>query len=151
MTDSYITIERDGPVALVRFDRKKNLNAFDEQLILELTEVARSFHNDLDTRAVVLTGTNDYFSAGADLEDLTKRNDPAIGDMERRQIFYRGVRLCEAWQAMPQVTVAAMERLAVNATVTALNYTASYADADQSQLGAASQDARTASERFNAR
>ncbi len=44
-----------------------------------------------------------------------------------------------------------IERLAVNATVTALNYTASYADADQSQLGAASQDALTASERFNAR
>ena len=256
MTDSYITIERDGPVALVRFDRKKNLNAFDDQLILELTDVARSFHNDLDTRAVVLTGAKDYFSAGADLEDLAKRNDPAIGDMERRQIFYRGVRLCEAWQAMPQVTVAAMERLAVgagvalplacdwrvmsescylyvpevkiglnlqwgalprlvnlvgparakricilcermdaqtalswglveevapdgeaaecalklaraaaempavavtmvkeavNATVTALNYTASYADADQSQLSAASQDARSASERFNAK
>lgn len=114
---SYVTIERDGPVALVRFDRKKNLNAFDQQLILELTDVARSFHEDVDTRAVVLTGSRDYFSAGADLQDLATRSDPALSDLERRRTFYRGVRLCEAWESMPQVTVAAMERLAVGAGV----------------------------------
>ena len=37
MSNSYVSIERRGPVALVTFDRKKNLNAFDGQLILELT------------------------------------------------------------------------------------------------------------------
>ena len=37
--------------------------------------------------------------------------------MERRQIFYRGGRLCAAWESMPQVTIAAMERLAVGAGV----------------------------------
>ena len=46
MTDPYVTVDRNGPVALVTFDRHKNLNAFDGQLILELTEVARSFHDD---------------------------------------------------------------------------------------------------------
>jgi enoyl-CoA hydratase/carnithine racemase len=117
MSTSYVTIEHDGPVALVRFDRKKNLNAFDGQLILELTDVARSFHDDLETRAVVLTGSKEYFSAGADLEDLASRNDPTLSDLERRQIFYRGVRLCEAWETMPQITIAAMERLAVGAGV----------------------------------
>ena len=90
MPEPYVTIERNGPLALVRFDRKKNLNAFDSQLILELTDVARSFHDDLGTRAVVLTGSTDYFSAGADLEDLASRNDPALSDLESRQIFYRG-------------------------------------------------------------
>jgi enoyl-CoA hydratase/carnithine racemase len=113
----YVTIEKSGSVAIVRFDRKKNLNAFDGQLILELTEVARSFHDDLTTRAVVLTGSEKYFSAGADLEDLASRNDPELSDLERRQIFYRGVRLCDAWESMPQITVAAMERLAVGAGV----------------------------------
>jgi len=117
MSTSYVSIDRNGPVALVRFDRKKNLNAFDGQLILELTDVARAFHDDLDTRAVVLTGSKDYFSAGADLEDLASRNDPGLSDLERRQIFYRGVRLCEAWENMPQITIAAMERLAVGAGV----------------------------------
>ena len=117
MSTSYVSTERDGPIAVVRFDRKKNLNAFDGQLILELTDVARAFHDDLETRAVVLTGSTEYFSAGADLEDMSSRNDPAISDMERRQTFFRGVRLCEAWESMPQITVAAMERLAVGAGV----------------------------------
>lgn len=117
MADPYVTVERDGPIALVRFDRHKNLNAFDGQLILELTDVARSFHDDLETRAVVLTGSRDYFSAGADLEDLGSRNDPGLSDLAKRQIYFRGVRLCEAWEAMPQITIAAMEKLAVGAGV----------------------------------
>jgi len=117
MNLDYVTVERDGPVALVTFDRHKNLNAFDGKLILELTDVARSFHDDLETRAVVLTGSKNYFSAGADLEDLASRNDPSTSDLEKRQIFFRGVRLCEAWEAMPQITIAAMERLAVGAGV----------------------------------
>ncbi len=43
MTYDYVTIERHGPVALVTFDRKRNLNAFDSKLVLELTDVARHF------------------------------------------------------------------------------------------------------------
>ncbi len=117
MSEPYVTIERNGPVALVTFDRHKNLNAFDGQLIEELTEAARSFHDDLDTRAVVLTGSKDYFSAGADLEDLASRNDPSITDLEKRRTYFRGVRLCEAWEAMPQITIAAMEKIAVGAGV----------------------------------
>ncbi len=117
MAYDYVTVERNGPIALVQFDRHKNLNAFDGQLILELTDVARSFHEDFDTRAVVLTGSKDYFSAGADLEDMATRNDPNLSDVERRQSFYRGGRLCEAWESMPQITIAAMERLAVGAGV----------------------------------
>ena len=57
MTKAYVSIERNGPVAVVRFDRGRNLNAFDGQLTLELTDAARSFHGDFETRAVVLTGT----------------------------------------------------------------------------------------------
>ncbi len=117
MSESYVTVQRDGPVAVVTFDRKRNLNAFDGQLILELTDVARSFHDDLETRAVVLTGSKDYFSAGADLEDLAARDDPEVSELQKRHTFFRGVRLCEAWEAMPQITIAAMERLAVGAGV----------------------------------
>jgi len=94
MTYDYVTIERTEPVATVTFDRKKNLNAFDSKLILELTDVARHFQEDLDVRALVLTGSRNYFSAGADLEDLGTHN--ALGDVARRESFYRGERLCEA-------------------------------------------------------
>lgn len=115
MTDPYVSIEKEGPIATVTFDRHKNLNAFDGQLILELTEVARSFHDDLETRVVILTGSKDYFSAGADIEDLSARS--AGTDVEKRQTYFRGVRLCEAWESMPQITIACIEKLAVGAGV----------------------------------
>ncbi len=83
MSDSYVSVRRDGPVALVSFDRKCNLNAFDSQLILELTDVARSFHDDLETRAVVLTGSREYFSAGADQSQLAVASADARSALDR--------------------------------------------------------------------
>src|SRR6185436_16902229 len=66
MASSYVTIDKQGPVAVVRFDRRENLNAFNQQLVRELTEVAATFHDDLDTHYIVLAGAAEAFSAGAD-------------------------------------------------------------------------------------
>jgi enoyl-CoA hydratase/carnithine racemase len=114
---SYVTIDRQGPVAVVRFDRKENLNAFNQQLVRELTEAARTFHDDLDTHAVVLAGADEAFSAGADLKDAASWQLADKTDMQRRHRFYAGVRLCRAWEEMPRITIAAMERMAVGAGV----------------------------------
>jgi enoyl-CoA hydratase/carnithine racemase len=111
-----VEIEPRGAVSIVRFDRKCNLNAFNQDLILELTEVARRFQDDLETRAVVLSGAANTFSAGIDLKDA-KTWAPIDDEVALRERFYRGVRLCKAWEEMPQVTVAAMEGLAVGAGV----------------------------------
>ncbi|MGE0699465.1 MAG: enoyl-CoA hydratase/isomerase family protein, partial [Hyphomicrobiaceae bacterium] len=83
---------------------------------LELTHVARSFHDDLTTQAVVLAGAPNAFSAGFDLK-ATDGWPSAKDDLERRHRAYNGVRLCKAWEEMPQITIAAMERLAVGAGV----------------------------------
>lgn len=114
---SEVTIERNGPIAVVRFDRKGSLNAFSQSLIGELTKVARSFHDDMQTQAVVLAGSPHAFSAGIDLKDPANWQTAAMSDLERRQRFYSGVRLCKAWEEMPQITIAAMERMAVGAGV----------------------------------
>jgi enoyl-CoA hydratase/carnithine racemase len=116
MSYRNVTIERRGAVALVRFDRGGNLNAFNQETILELTDVARAFQDDLETRAVVLTGTAKAFSAGIDLKDPATWAQPE-SDLALRNRSYRGVRLCKAWEDMPQVTIAAMEGLAVGAGV----------------------------------
>ena len=112
-----VTIERQGPVALVRFDRKGARNAFNQQTILELTDVARRFQDDLETQAVVLTGTREAFSGGIDLKERASRAVTAGTDLELRQVYYRGVKLCQAWEDMPQITVAAIEGMAVGAGV----------------------------------
>lgn len=112
-----VTIEKSGPVALVRFDRKGARNAFNQETILELTDVARRFQDDLETQAVVLTGTREAFSGGIDLKERASRAVTAGSDLELRQTYYRGVKLCQAWEDMPQVTVAAIEGMAVGAGV----------------------------------
>lgn len=112
-----VTIEKQGPVALVRFDRKGARNAFNQQTILELTDVARRFQDDLETQAVVLTGTRESFSGGIDLKERASRAVTAGSDLELRRTYYRGVKLCQAWEDMPQITVAAIEGMAVGAGV----------------------------------
>lgn len=117
MTEDLVQIERRGAVALVRFDRKENLNAFNQALVLEMTAAARSFHDDVETQAIVVTGAANAFSAGADLKDAASWEVEGMSDVARRQRFYRGVRLCEAWEQTPQITIAAIEGMAVGAGV----------------------------------
>ena len=38
-----------------------------------------------------------------------------MSDLEKRELFYRGVRLCQAWEDMPQVTVVSIEGMAIGA------------------------------------
>jgi enoyl-CoA hydratase len=108
-----VTVDHGGPVATVTFDRKGSLNAFNQATILELTDVARRFQDDLTTQAVVLSGAPNAFSAGIDLKDPATWEE--LDDVALRQRFYRGVRLCQAWEEMPQITVTAMEGMAVGA------------------------------------
>ena len=108
-----VTIGHDGPVATVTFDRHGSLNAFNQEMILELTDVARAFQDDLETQAVILSGSPTAFSAGIDLKDSATWE--TADDVAMRRRFYRGVRLCQAWEDMPQITIAAMEGLSVGA------------------------------------
>jgi enoyl-CoA hydratase/carnithine racemase len=62
---SALRIERDGPVLRVTIDKPDRRNAFDAELIHELTE---AFADVGDARAVVLTGEGESFCAGADIE-----------------------------------------------------------------------------------
>ncbi len=109
----FTTIEERGPVAIVTFDRGEALNAFNEPLVRELTAVAHSFYSRHDIHAVVLTGMKRAFSAGADL----KERYGAEGFAAQRERSHLGRHLCRAWEEMPQITVAAIEGLAVGAGV----------------------------------
>ncbi|SAI60420.1 enoyl-CoA hydratase [Bordetella trematum] len=108
-----VSIQRDGATAIVTFDRKQNRNALSQAVMAELTEVAERFHQERDISTVILTGTNDIFSAGVDLKDPDRwALDP--DDIEGiRLASERGVRMCRAWENIPQLTIAAVEGLNV--------------------------------------
>ncbi|MCB2108718.1 MAG: enoyl-CoA hydratase/isomerase family protein, partial [Rhodobacteraceae bacterium] len=117
MTEQAVTVTRDGALAVVTFDRKGSRNAFSQAMILELTDIAQKLQRDLTVHAVVLTGAPDVFAAGIDLRDPGMWDFDNLSDLERREVFYRGVRLCQAWEDMPQVTIAAIEGFAIGAGV----------------------------------
>jgi enoyl-CoA hydratase/carnithine racemase len=108
----FVTIARDGAVATVTMDRGDGRNALSRQLILEMTEAARSFADDLQTQAVIVTGKG-AFTAGADLKDPAMDRRRAAGLLERRHMVRIGPDMCDAWEKMEQVTIAAIEKYCI--------------------------------------
>jgi len=113
MGGNTVEVERHGEVAIVTMSREGSLNAFNSELVEELTEVARSFHRDHDTHAVILCGRGRAFSAGFDLRQPQVEKSFA----ERRDETHLGRHLCRAFEEMPQTTIAAIEGPAVGAGV----------------------------------
>ena len=108
----FVTIVRDGAIATLTMDRGDGRNALSRQLILELTEAARSFADDLETQAVILTGKG-AFTAGADLKDPQMDRRKASGLLERRHMTRIGPDLCDAWERVEQVTICAIEKYCI--------------------------------------
>ena len=63
----HLAVEKQGPVGLITLNRPEKHNAFDDELIRELTEALRSMEADDGVRVVVLGAAGKSFSAGADL------------------------------------------------------------------------------------
>ena len=68
----YLTVRRDGAVEHVELNRPQVRNAFNEDLIAEITAWAAHAAQDMDLRAVVLSGAGSAFCAGADLAWMSK-------------------------------------------------------------------------------
>jgi methylglutaconyl-CoA hydratase len=62
-----LSIEHEGAVATLQMRRPEVHNAFDPQLIAEMTQALEHLDRDASVRAVVLSGAGSTFSAGADL------------------------------------------------------------------------------------
>jgi enoyl-CoA hydratase/carnithine racemase len=108
----FITISREGAVAIVTIDRGDGRNALSRQLILELTETAQSFVNDLETHAIILSAKG-AFTAGADLKDPGMDRRRANGLLERRHMVRIGPDMCDAWERLEQVTICAIEKYCI--------------------------------------
>ncbi|MGW6461256.1 enoyl-CoA hydratase/isomerase family protein [Streptomyces sp. NPDC055078] len=66
-----LSFVREGGVLVVRLNRPEVFNAIDGHLHGELARVFTDIRDDDLTRAVVLTGEGDAFSAGGDLSQVT--------------------------------------------------------------------------------
>jgi methylglutaconyl-CoA hydratase len=73
-TFELIEVDDQGDLGVIRMDRAERRNAFNSQMISELT-VAFKLLNNNQSRLIVLTGNGSAFSAGADLEYMRQIKD----------------------------------------------------------------------------
>jgi len=72
MAYRFITAESDGPVEYLTLNRPDVRNAFNEEVVAELTAWAREAAGREGLRAAVLAGAGKVFCAGADLTWMSK-------------------------------------------------------------------------------
>ncbi|OMG56227.1 enoyl-CoA hydratase [Azonexus hydrophilus] len=75
-----LEIELAGPVATIWMNRPDLHNAFDENLITELTAACKALDDDRDVRVVILAGRGKSFSAGADLNWMKRAANNGIDE-----------------------------------------------------------------------
>ncbi len=85
MSDSYLDVVLDGPVAIVTLNRPQRRNALDE---VAVEEVERCFSTvPPQVRAIVLAANGPHFCAGLDLKEHHAKERSAVEFM----------RVCQAW------------------------------------------------------
>jgi enoyl-CoA hydratase len=78
--DGPLLVTSDGPVRVLRLNRLEARNAIDSRTARALREAWLDFDRDPAARVGVLTGGDEVFCAGADLNDLAALAAEATGD-----------------------------------------------------------------------
>jgi enoyl-CoA hydratase len=74
MTYQNILVETRGRVGLITLNRPKALNALSSPLIAELGAALDTFEANDDIGAIVLTGSEKAFAAGADIKEMQSKS-----------------------------------------------------------------------------
>lgn len=113
MTTSLVSIERPRTaVAVVTLQRQDKMNALSDRLIADLSAAAEALSDDATVKAVVVTGGEKAFSAGADIGTFDAVSAEVDVNKVRRMLRH-GTHMAELWQRIPAMTIAAVEGGAV--------------------------------------
>jgi enoyl-CoA hydratase len=94
MAHENIIVETRGRVGLISLNRPKALNALNDALMTELGEALAAFDADEAIGAIVITGSDKAFAAGADIA--------AMKDLGYRDV-YMGEYITRNWERMKSV------------------------------------------------
>lgn len=105
----------DG-VARVVIKRGGRFNALSQETLMGLRDVARALRDETAAHAVIVSG-DPVFTAGADLKDPAMQTRNALTLLEKREALRLGPDMCDAWDALDQVTIAAIEGFCIGGGV----------------------------------
>lgn len=101
-----LEIERNGGVVTVWMNRPDVHNAFNAQLIADLTAACKALDEDVSARVVVLGGRGKSFSAGADLNWMK-----AAGAASEAENFADAMRLAGMLRALAEMSKPTIARV----------------------------------------
>ena len=78
MSYEMILTETQGRAAIIRLNRPQALNALCDELMAELRQALLGFEADPAIAAIILTGSEKAFAAGADITQMQARTYPAV-------------------------------------------------------------------------
>ncbi|MFG1416956.1 enoyl-CoA hydratase-related protein [Xanthobacter sp. V0B-10] len=70
MTYESILVATDGPVGIITLNRPEALNALDSRITAEVSAAAAALDADAAVGAIVVTGSEKAFAAGADIKEI---------------------------------------------------------------------------------
>ncbi|MGB0620380.1 MAG: crotonase/enoyl-CoA hydratase family protein [Myxococcota bacterium] len=119
-----VTLDIKDNVADVRFNRPEKMNAINPDMWKAIFEAGASLENDLDVRAVVLSGNGRAFSAGLDMESMqgmAKRSEEApgsgdsLGARDGKTFANAFQRAAIIWKKLPMPVIGAIHGVAFGA------------------------------------
>jgi enoyl-CoA hydratase/carnithine racemase len=119
-----LTLDRDAELAglaTVTLHRPDKLNAINGRMHAELQAVCLELRDDTHTRVVIFTGAGRAFSAGADLKDRTSYGANIADPLEMRRLAGTGNLTSAAIEGLDQVTIGAVNGLAIGGAVVFLS------------------------------
>ncbi len=108
-----VAVERADGVATLRLNRPEALNAWNQQLGLDLLAAVQEVGADEAVRAVLVTGAGRAFSSGADLKDFGAETTPDGRPDVYKTLTERYHPIMVALREMPKPVVAAVNGPAV--------------------------------------
>lgn len=74
MAYETILVDIEDHVALITLNRPKALNALNAQLLTELGQALAAADKDKNVRAIIITGSEKAFAAGADIKEMSEQS-----------------------------------------------------------------------------
>ena len=107
MTYENILVTVEGQVGIITLNRPEALNALNRQLTAELSEAVAAFDADPAIGAIVVTGSDRAFAAGADIKEI---KDKTFAEVYEEQL------ITSTWEGLARVrkpTIAAVSGHAI--------------------------------------